>query len=248
MKIRLGAILLITGLLGCCSSTKNDAPVEPKASTAARARVSDEASVKPGINDPYFANPNVEHWIQRFEVESREIFSEREKIADFAGVQPGQTVADIGAGSGIFTRLFAGRVGPQGRVIAVDIMPSFLEHIQTQAKKDGLANVETVLCKEDSVELPPDSLDVAFLCDTYHHFEYPKSTLASIHRALRPSGTLVLIDFIRIPGQSRDWILSHVRAGEEEVTAELNAAGFQKTSESRFLSENYLLKFQKRRD
>jgi ubiquinone/menaquinone biosynthesis C-methylase UbiE len=204
-----------------------------------------ERSVRPGINDPYFDDPSIEKWVARFESESREIFQHRRRIVAEVGLRPGMAVADVGAGTGVFTRSFAQEVGSEGRVYAVDILPAFIDHIRARSLEEGLTWVTPVLCREDSVMLPRESVDVVFLCDTYHHFEYPRSSLTSIHEALRPGGELVLIDFIRIPGQSRPWVLGHVRAGEDVVRAEVEAAGFEKIGEARFLEENYLLRFRR---
>ncbi len=228
--LRFALLVLLGAVVACRSAPEKAAP--PR-----------EASVRPGINKPYFEDSKAENWLKKFEIESREIFAERKRIVDEVGAQAGEEVADVGAGTGFLTRLLAQRVGAGGSVYAVDIMPSFLDHIRTEAAKEGIANIQTVLCKEDSVELPEASVDLVFVCDTYHHFEYPKSTLASIHRALRPGGRLVVVDFIRIPGQSRQWILDHVRAGEDVATAEIEAAGFKKTGEARFLKENWILRF-----
>ncbi len=206
---------------------------------------SDEASVRPGINESYFKERDVEKWVERFETEDREIWHRREEIVARVGVSPGMVVADVGAGTGVFTPLFAKAVAQTGKVYAVDIMPEFLEHIRERCQASGLANVETVLCKENSVELAQDSIDLAFVCDTYHHFEYPKSTLASIREALRRDGELVVIDFIRVEGESRPWILEHVRAGKEVVIAEIRKAGFALVEDVSFLSENYFLRFRK---
>lgn len=208
-----------------------------------------ETSVKPGINKDYL-NPNLElaQFEQRFEVESREIFAQRLAILELVGLREGLAVADVGAGTGLFSTLFAASVGPQGKVYAVDIVPRFVEHIAQLAKERQLAQLEAVLCTERSVELAPNSVDLVFLCDTYHHFEYPQSTLASIHRALKPGAELVLVDFIREPGLSRPWILEHVRAGQAQVRAELEAAGFRyvRQEPTPFLVENYMLRFEKR--
>jgi predicted methyltransferase len=86
-------------------------------------------------------------------------------------------------------------------------------------------------------------VDVAFVCDTYHHFEDPKAMLASIRRALRPGGTLVVVDFERIPGTSPDWILKHVRAGKEDFRREIEASGFRFGEEVKLMRENYFLRF-----
>src|SRR5262249_46208349 len=106
-------------------------------------------------------------------------------------------------------------------------------------------NVVGVVCKQDSVELPPASIDLAFICDTYHHFEFPYRTLASLHKALRPGGEVVLIDFHRVEGKSSAWVLGHVRAGQEVFTREVVSAGFRAVGEEKFLKENYFVRFRK---
>jgi predicted methyltransferase len=208
-----------------------------------------EKSVKPGINKS-FLDPTlkVEEWVARFEVESREVFAARKEILKAVGPHKGMTVADVGAGTGLFTIIFANEVGPKGWVYAVDIAPAFLQHISHQGQREHLFNITPVLCAENSVSLPPESIDLAFVCDTYHHFEYPKSTLASLHRALREKGTLVVIDLDRIPGKSRQWLLDHVRAGKETVRQEIEAAAFELVEEVKVpgLKENYFLRFQKK--
>lgn len=213
---------------------------------ASREPLLPERSVHPGINDSY-DDPDVPRWLGRFETESREIYAHRNEIVAACRVRPGQVVADIGAGTGLFTLLFAEAVGPTGRVIAVDIVPAFLDLIRRRAVEHSLTNVETVRCSETSIRLPAHSIDAAFICDVYHHFEFPRNTLTSIHRALRPGGVLIVVDFIRIEGRSRDWILEHVRAGRETVIEEITGAGFELLDgpETPYLQENYLLRFQK---
>lgn len=207
-----------------------------------------EVSVKPGINDN-FLDPELDvgDFEERFEGDNREVFVHRARVAHKSGIQPGADVADIGAGTGLFTRMFSRRVGAEGKVYAVEISPRFAEHLRRDAQQRSLDNVEVVLCSERDVQLPEASIDLAFVCDTYHHFEYPKGTLRSIYRALRPGGELVIVDFRRIPGVSRPWILGHVRAGQEQVEAEIAAEGFLKVQEELVpqLRENYLVRFRR---
>jgi SAM-dependent methyltransferase len=206
---------------------------------------SQDASVNPGINDS-FRNPDVSEFIGRFEIESRELFARRREIVAACQISPGQTVADIGAGTGLFTRLFSEAVGQDGRVLAVDISQKFLDHIAAISHKAGQNNVDTLLATADSTGLPPQSVDVAFICDTYHHFEFPLKTMASLQRALKPGGRLILVDFRRIPGTSTDWVLNHVRAGQEVFEAEIIGSGFEKVKEEPdLLRENYFVVFQK---
>ncbi|MFN0056913.1 MAG: class I SAM-dependent methyltransferase [Planctomycetota bacterium] len=206
-------------------------------------------SVRPGINKEYLDPAlNVAKLDKRFSAESREVFTERARVAALLELKPGMAVADIGAGTGIYLELFATAVGPTGKIFAVEIAPPLVDHLRELARVSGWSQVEVVLCREDSVELPNAAIDIAFLCDTYHHFEYPQATLASIHRALRPGGRLVVVDFIREAGVSRAWVLDHVRAGEAVFAAEIEAAGFAQLPkpDTSFLMENYVLMFQKR--
>ena len=207
-----------------------------------------DKSVKPGINDS-FKDPKVEEYIEKFEVESREVFLKRDSIIEACAVKPGSNVADIGAGTGLFTRMFSKAVGDDGRVIAVDIAKNFLDHITKTNRELNLRNVDTLLCKEDSTELPPDSVDFAFICDAYHHFEYPTKTMKSLYRALKAQGRVVVIDFKRVQGQSTPWVMSHVRAGQEVFEKEILDCGFKKIEQKdNLLSENYFLIFEKPKD
>jgi SAM-dependent methyltransferase len=239
------ACLLFTA---CAATAPAPAPVAapaPAPPPPAPAAPADETSVRPGANEQYVRSPGVEEWVKRFESGGREIFDQRQAILDVSGVKPGMAVADIGAGTGLFTRLFARAVGSAGRVYAVDIVPKFLAHIEADARRDGITNITTVLGKDRSAELPEGSVDLLFLCDSYHHFEYPRSMNASMWKALRPGGTLLLIDFRRVPGKSAAFVLEHVRAGQEVFTSELEAAGFQKVDEADLLKENYVVRFRK---
>ncbi len=204
-----------------------------------------EKSVNPGINKP-FVEPNVPEFIEKFEKEGRDVFENREKIVNACGVREGMAIADIGAGTGLFTRLFSPRVGRQGKVYAVDIADEFVSHIEKTAKQQKLDNIAGAVCQPDSVGLPPESIDMAFICDTYHHFEFPQKFMRSIHRALKPRGQVILIDFRRIEGESTEWIMSHVRAGQSVFTKEITEAGFRQIEEKKgLLQESYFVRFEK---
>jgi len=213
--------------------------------SASTVAVAQEKSVRPGVNDT-FRDPDPKAFTERFEIESREVFAKRLEILEAIRLKPTDVVADVGAGTGLFTRLFASNLGPDGRVIAVDIAQKFLDHIEVTCREQGLRNVETLLCRDDSTELAPDSIDVAFICDTYHHFEFPRKTMTSVLNALKPGGRVIMIDFKRIEGESSDWTMDHVRAGQEVFEAEIIATGFQKADEVKdLLKENYMVVFEK---
>ena len=196
----------------------------------------------PEINEQY-RNPDFGRWQRNFETEGREVFEKRLAIVDAAAPKLGQTIADVGAGTGLFTRLFAARVGPQGRVYAVDIARSFVEGNLQRARQAMLQNVVGIISTQTDTRLPENAVDLAFVSDAYHHFEDPPAMLASIRRALKPGGTLVVIDFERVPGVSPDWILKHVRGGKEDFRREIEAAGFRFRDEVKLMRENYFLRF-----
>ena len=204
-----------------------------------------EKSVNPGINDIY-QPPDIDDSIARFESNGRDVFDHRHEIVAALGLKPGMIVADIGAGTGLFTRLFSPVVGAAGKVYAVDISKEFIDHIETLAREQRLENIVGVICKQDSVELAPASVDLVFICDTYHHFEFPQKTMHSIYQALKPNGQVVLIDYHRIEGVSADWIMGHVRAGQEVFTQEIVDAGFKQFEERKdVLTESYFVRFEK---
>jgi ubiquinone/menaquinone biosynthesis C-methylase UbiE len=206
-----------------------------------------ERSVRPGVNDPY-EDPDLEEWIDRLEADDRAIFEYRHAIVAALGLGPSMEVADVGAGTGFLTLLIARALGPEGRVFAVDVVPEFLEHIAKSAEKEGLGNVVTVLGDQKTTRLDPDTVDVILISDTYHHFEFPQHTLASLRSALRDGGRMVVIDFERIVGLSDDFAIEHVRAGKGTVTDEIKDAGFDLVREIPLMEGEgqYYLEFRKR--
>ena len=235
--------LVLVALVPLASSACRSGPAPRDATPPVPA----EAPVQEGLNDRFLAaDLDVASFVETFEGESREIAARRAALTAALAPRPGERVADVGAGTGLFLEPFSRAVGPTGRVLAVDISPKFAEHLRERARVEGLANVEVVLCDERDSGLAPASVDAVFVCDTYHHFTYPQTTLASLHRALRPGGRLVVVDFERIEGVSSEWVLGHVRAGKDVFRAEIEAAGFELVDEpDAGLAENYVLRFRR---
>lgn len=204
----------------------------------------EEQSVRPGVNRHYL-DPEWQHWVNQFESPGREVYDRRFDIVAASGIREGMQVADIGAGTGLFTRLFSHKVGPSGKVYAVDISRTFIENILRISRQQGQTNVEGVVNAARDVMLPAASIDLAFTVDTYHHFEYPQSMLATIHRALRPGGRLIVIDFHKHPAQSSNWVMGHVRANRQTVIEEITSAGFVLLTDRPLLRTNYFLEFRK---
>lgn len=208
------------------------------------AAAAQQPSVRPGIND-HFIDPDWSRWVNTFERPGREVYDRREAIVAACEVTPGMDVADIGAGTGLFTRLFARAVAPDGTVYAIDISRTFIDNILRTSREQGLANVEGIVNSPRDTGLPAESIDRAVVIDTYHHFEYPQSMLASIRQALRRDGRLVIIDFRRDPRISSSWVMGHVRGNRMQVIEEVQAAGFRLVDDNPLLRTNYLLQFVK---
>lgn len=205
--------------------------------------------VDPGIN-AQFQKAKVQDWIKRFESDDREVFLRRQEIVKAMELKPGMTVADIGAGTGLFTRLFATEVGAAGKVYAVDVSQEFLDHIASQARRLGQKQVITIRGTQDSINLPEGSVDLVFLCDVYHHLENHEKILASIRRTLRVEGVLVLVEFDRVEGKSTPFVLNHIRASQKEFRREIEAAGFEPDPSFKGprLKENFVARFRKSKD
>lgn len=208
-----------------------------------------EESVKPGINKPFLeaTDDDIATFVGMFEGESREISTARKGIIAALDIQPGMAVGDIGAGTGLFEPQLQKAVGADGIVYAVDLSQAMLEHLRKRVDEENWDQVQVMACSETDCGLAENSVDLVFICDTYHHFEYPQTTLGTLKSAIRSGGTLAIVDFERIPGTSREWILNHVRAGKAVTRQEIEEAGFEFLREVKVegLEENYLILFRR---
>ncbi|HKG23807.1 MAG TPA: class I SAM-dependent methyltransferase [Blastocatellia bacterium] len=117
-----------------------------------------------------------------------------ERVMDLLNIKQGSSVADIGAGSGWFTVRAARRVGGSGMVYAVEINRDFLKRIKARAETEGLANIRTVLGKEDDPSLPSESVDAVLVLKTYHEISQPVLLMRRLRAAMRPGALLGVID------------------------------------------------------
>jgi ubiquinone/menaquinone biosynthesis C-methylase UbiE len=164
------------------------------------------------------------------------------------GVSNGNVVADVGTGVGFMLPYFVEAVGPQGRVYAEDIFPDFLAQAQAKIDENGWKNVETVHGTNKDAKLPPEAVDLALILDAYHHFDYPAEMLASIRKALKPDGRLVLVDFYRSrehPTMSPERLQAHIRLDRDGFAAEIQSNGFRLERQFDHFPHQYVLIFQK---
>ena len=160
-----------------------------------------------------------------------------ERVVETLKLVPGSAVADIGAGSGLFTRTLAKAVAP-GVVYAVDINPNLLAHIEKSAKEAGLANVRTVLATEGDPRLP-EALDVVFICDTLHLIEGPERYLRELHGHVRPGGRVAIISFIQ------NWPPVGNQFSADQLERWMKQAGFALAERHDFITDQYLMIFER---
>ena len=110
-------------------------------------------------------------------------------------LKPGMTVADIGAGTGYYSRLMAKAIGSSGIVYAVDVQPQMVAMLKEVASKPEFANIKPLLSSVSDAKLPPQSIDLAIMVDVYHELEFPHEVMASIIAALKPEGRLVFVEY-----------------------------------------------------
>lgn len=131
-------------------------------------------------------------WLERPERLKEE---EPAKLLEALKLQPGEVVADIGAGSGYYTFPMASKVGAKGKVYAVDIQPEMLNIIRTRMKRFKVKNVEPVLGTETDPKLPDNTVDTILLVDVYHEFSFPWEMTEAMVRALKPGGRIIFVEF-----------------------------------------------------
>ena len=149
------------------------------------------------------------------------------QVMDALGVARGSAVADVGAGDGYFTFHLARRVGPPGRVYAVDVLEAELERIRRGARERRLSQVETVRGASDDPRLPEATLDAALVVNTYHEMDQGPAMLRGLWGALKPGGRLGVIDKVVPAGESPTDYRARHAIPADLVRADAERAGFQ---------------------
>lgn len=162
-------------------------------------------------------------WLER---EEREELEKPEVVLQAMELREGMTVAEIGAGTGFFSRRIAKAVGPTGKVYAQDIQPEMLELLKEYSAKEGITNIIPVLGTETDPKLPLRKIDRVLLVDVYHEFQKPEPMLAALRKVLAPGGTVTVVEY-RLEGESASHINVKHRMSTEQVLAEWGEGGFK---------------------
>lgn len=171
----------------------------------------------------------------------RDAYQKPYEVLTALAIEPGEVIADIGAGSGYFTFRLAHRVGDKGRVYAVDISPDMIRHLNRRIRELKAMNVTAILADADDPLLADASIDRFFFSDSWHHIENQSKYLSLIKKMLKPGGEIIMIDFhkkelpVGPPMQ--------MKIAREDLIRQMESNGFRLTKEHTFLPYQYFLVF-----
>jgi ubiquinone/menaquinone biosynthesis C-methylase UbiE len=182
-------------------------------------------------------------WLDRPEREKEEAPT---KLMEALNIQPGDVIADVGAGSGYFTFRLSERVGPKGKIYANDIQQEMLDIIAKRMKEKDIKNIELVLGTESDPKLPANAVDVILLVDVYHEFEYPYEMTAAMVRALKLGGRLVFVEY-RLEDPEVPIKLVH-KMTEKQVLKEMEPHPLRWVKTSELLPRQHIIIFEKKNE
>jgi ubiquinone/menaquinone biosynthesis C-methylase UbiE len=166
----------------------------------------------------------VERFARHFDSPDRDAWQKPAEVASLLDLRRGHVIADIGAGTGYFLSYWSKAVGAEGRVLALDVEPNMVEYMKQRAAKAGWGNVEPRVVAPDDPGLSPGSVDRIVVVDTWHHIDDRATYTAKLLRALRPGGSVAIVDFTL---ESDLGPPAKHRLPPEQVANELEAGGLR---------------------
>ena len=185
---------------------------------------------------------DVGHWVSVFDDPARDAWQKPAAVVSALQLRPGTSVADLGAGTGYFSRYLAAAVGDAGTVFAVDTEPSLVAHLRERAEQEHTPHVVPVLASTDNPRLPASTVDVVLIVDTVHHIDDRINYLRRLRRVLKAGGRVVVIDFKKDAEIPVGPPPEH-RLARAQVIEEFGNAGYRLVKEPEILSYQYFLIF-----
>lgn len=187
---------------------------------------------------------DIKEYLENLERPERDAYQKPAQVIEALRLKPGMAVADIGSGSGYFTRRFAEAVAQTGKVYAVDVEPEMLESAKQSVERMRAAfNAEFILAEPDNPKLPVESVDLIFVCNTVHHLEHRGNYFAGLRSALKPGGRIAIVDFYPDERSGNLGFSKRHLVPRETVLDDMAKAGYRLIKEHDFLPKQYFLEF-----
>ena len=188
--------------------------------------------------------PNVMEYLDRLDRPERDQDQKPAQVVEALGLKPGMHVADLGAGSGYFTQRFVEAVAETGKVYVIDIEAEALKHVEDRlVHMHRSFDAEFILARPDNPKIPVESVDMIFVCNTYHHLEDRSVYFRNTKSSLKPGGRVVIIDFYHDERSGDLGFPKRHLVAREKVVEEMTEAGFKLAKEHTFLPKQYFLEF-----
>ncbi|HKT36023.1 MAG TPA: class I SAM-dependent methyltransferase [Nitrospira sp.] len=189
--------------------------------------------------------PNVMEYLDRLDRPERDQDQKPAQVIDALALNPGMHVADLGAGSGYFTRRFVEAVTETGKVYAIDVEPEALKYVEDSiVHMHRSFEAEFILARPDNPKIPFESVDLIFVCNTYHHLEDRSTYFRNVKSSLKPGGRIAIIDFYHDERSGELGFPKRHLVPKEKVIEEMTEAGYRLAKEHKFLPKQYFLEFE----
>lgn len=222
----------------CALSSCALGPAQPAAAPARAPDAPDDRATA------HHSFDDVAKWTKVFDDPARDEWQKPQVLVDAFKLHPGMRVADLGAGTGYFSRYLSAAVGRDGAVFAVDTEPNLVVHLRERAEQENTPNVVPILASPDNPRLPPGSTDLVLVVDTYHHIDGRRDYFRRLQRSLTRTGRVAIVDW-----HKRDLPVgppTKHKLAREQVVEEMAAAGYTLVEEPAVLPYQYVLIFRPR--
>lgn len=223
-------------VLSSCATVRAHDAAAPSPTPPGSPR-SDDATAHHSFED-------VAKWSKVFDDPARDEWQKPQALVAALNLHPGTRVADLGAGTGYFSRYLSAAVGNDGTVFAVDTEPNLVAHLRERAEHENTSNVVPILASADNPRLPVAGTDLILIVDTYHHIDGRREYFRRLQRSLARGGRVAIIDYYKHDLPVGPPAIH--KLAREQVVEEMTAAGYTLTQEPAVLPYQYFLIFRSR--
>lgn len=181
---------------------------------------------------------DVQRFARHFDDPARDAWQKPEHVISLMHLQPGQTVADVGAGTGYFLGYLSRAVSPGGHVLGLDVEPAMVEYMAQRARQERWSNVEAKTVPYDDPQLPSGQIDRVLIVNTWHHIDARSGYARKLALSLKATGTVFIVDFTR---ESDMGPPPEHRLAPQQVVEELETGGLAATILTEDLPKQYVV-------